>query len=92
MVEKHLIDNSTEMLFQYPSDVKGVPYKKLHVGNNGNYAKVHYDNIDKISDVVVLRVVSDSNTFTSTSKSRWQHNQLSLCTSLVTENKPISPE
>jgi hypothetical protein len=40
--EKHLIDNSTDMLFQSPSEVKWVPYNKFHVGN---YDKVHYDNI-----------------------------------------------
>jgi hypothetical protein len=60
------------MLFQYPSNVKWVPYIKFHVGN---YDKIHYDNI---RDVMVLLVVSESNTFTSTSMSRWQHNQLSL--------------
>ena len=52
MMEKHVMDNSTDMLFQHPSNVKWVPYNKFHVGN---YDKVHYD---KISDVVVLRVVS----------------------------------
>ena len=69
MVEKHLMDNSTDMLFQHPSDVKWVPYNKFHVGN---YDKVHYD---KISDVMVLRVVSESNTYTSTCMSRWQHDR-----------------
>jgi hypothetical protein len=72
MVEKHLIDISTDMLFQSPSNVKWVSYNKFHVGN---YDKVHYDNF---SDVMVLRVVSDSNTYARTSMSRWQHDQLSL--------------
>ncbi len=72
MVKKHLIDDSTELLFQSPSDVKWVPYNKFRLGN---YDKVHYDNI---SDVMVLPVVSKSNTFTSTSMSRWLHDQLSL--------------
>jgi hypothetical protein len=60
------------MLFQSPSDVKWVPYNKFHVGN---YANVHYDNI---SDVMVLWMVSESITFTRTSMSRWQHDQLGL--------------
>jgi hypothetical protein len=60
------------MLFLSPSDVKWVPYNKFHVGI---YDKVHYDNI---SDVMALLVVSESNTYTSTSMSRWQHDQLSL--------------
>ena len=37
MVEQHLSDNSTGILFQQASDVKWVPYKKLHVSN---YRKV----------------------------------------------------
>ena len=41
MVKKHLIDNSTDMLFQSPSNVIWVPYNKFHVGN---YDNVHYDN------------------------------------------------
>ncbi len=72
MVEKHFIDHSTDMQFQSPSDVKCVPYNKFHVGN---YDKVHYDNI---SDVMVLLVVTKSNTFTRTSMGRWQHDKLSL--------------
>ena len=63
MVEKHLIDNSTDMLFHSPSYAEWVPCNKFHVRN---YDQVHYDNI---SDVMVLRVVSESNTCMS----RWQH-------------------
>ncbi len=33
IVEKHLIDDSTDMLFQSPSNVKRVPYNKFHVEN-----------------------------------------------------------
>ncbi len=64
MVEKHLIDNSINMLFQPPSNVKWVANKKLHVGG---YDKVHYDNLN---DFMVLLVVSESNTFTRTSMRR----------------------
>jgi hypothetical protein len=52
--------------------MRSLNYNKFHVGN---YDKVHYDNI---SDVMVLRVVSKSNTYTRTSMSRWQHDHLSL--------------
>ncbi len=51
-------DNSTDILYQYASDVKWVSYNKLHVGN---YEKVHYDTM---SDVVVLKVGSKENTCT----------------------------
>jgi hypothetical protein len=58
VVEQHLSDNSTDILFQQPSNVTWVPYNKLHVSN---YHKVHHD---KMGDVVVLKVVSQKNTFT----------------------------
>ncbi len=70
MVEKHLIVSSTDILFQPPSDVKWVPLNKFHIRN---YDKVYYDNI---SDVMVLRLVSESNTFTHTSMNQWQHEQV----------------
>ena len=59
MVEQHLSDNSTDILFQQASNVTWVPYNKLHVSN---YSKVHHD---KMSDVVVLKVESQKNTYTS---------------------------
>ncbi len=58
MVEQHLSDNSTDILFQQASNVRWVPYNKLHVRN---YCKVHHD---KMSDVVVLNVESQKNTYT----------------------------
>ncbi len=58
MVEQHLSDNSTDILFQQGSDVKWVQYNKLHVSN---YCKAHHD---KMSYVVVLKVESQKNTFT----------------------------
>ena len=33
MVEQHLSDNSTDILFQQASEVIWVPYNKLHVSN-----------------------------------------------------------
>ena len=42
--EKHLIDKTTDMLFQSPSEVKWVPYNKFHVGD---YEKVYYDKISE---------------------------------------------
>ena len=46
MVEQHLSD-STDILFHQASNVKWVPYNKLHVSN---YRKVHHD---QMSNVVV---------------------------------------
>jgi hypothetical protein len=59
-------------LFWSPSNVKWVPYNKFHVGN---YDEALYDSI---RSVIVLRVVSELDTFTRTSMNRWQHDQLIL--------------
>ena len=56
-MDQFLSDNSTDKLYQHASDVKWIPYNKLHVGN---FEKVHYDTK---SDVVVLKVRSQENTY-----------------------------
>ena len=56
MVQQHLSDNSTDILFQQASDIIWIPYNMLHVSN---YRKVHHD---KMSNVVVLKVESQKNT------------------------------
>ncbi len=65
MVEQVLSDNSTDILFKSASDVKWFVYNKLHVGN---YSKVHHD---KVSDVIILRVNSQENTFTRVLMNKW---------------------
>ena len=67
MIDQILPDNlnSTDILYQHASDVKWLPYNKLHVGN---YDKVHYDTK---SDVVVLKVGSKENTYTRAIQGKW---------------------
>ncbi len=60
IVERFLSNNTIDILFKSVSDVKWILYNKLHVGN---YSKVDHDR-DKVSDVTVLRVNSQENTFT----------------------------
>ncbi len=55
---QHLPDNFTDILFQQASYVTWVPYNKLHVSN---YRKFNHD---KMSNVVVLKVESQNNTYT----------------------------
>ena len=55
MGEQHLSDNSTDILFQQASHVVWAPYNKLRVINNRE---------DKMSDVVVLKVERQKNTYT----------------------------
>ena len=71
MVDQSLSDNST-ILSQHASGVKWVPYNKLHVGN---YEKVHYDTK---SDVVVLKVRSQENTYTRAIHGKWLSDKVTL--------------
>ena len=62
------------MLYKHASDVKWIPYNKLHVGK---YMRVHHDTM---SDVVVLKheVGSEENTYTRAIQCMWLSNQLIL--------------
>ncbi len=57
MVEQFQSDNSTDILYKNPSDVKWVPYNWLHITN---YARVH-ENLT--SDVMVMLANSEVNTY-----------------------------
>ena len=83
MVEQHLSDNSTDILFQQASNVTWVPYNKLHVSN---YRKVHHD---KMSDVVVLKVESQKNTYTRAILSKFLADYNELLRIRDKENNPI---
>ena len=48
MVEQYQSDNSTDILFSTPSNVKWIPYNRLHLAN---YTRVHFDST---SDVMVM--------------------------------------
>ena len=72
MGDQFLSDNSTDILYQHASDVKWVPYNKVHAGN---YEKAHYDTK---SDVVVVKVGSQGNTYTSAIQGKWLSDQVTL--------------
>jgi hypothetical protein len=72
MVDQFLSDNSTDILYQHASNVIWVPYTKLHVGY---YEKVHYDTM---SDVVVLKIMSKENTYTSAIQGKWLRDKVAL--------------
>ena len=71
-MDQFLSDNSTDKLYQHDSDVKWIPYNKLHVGN---YEKVHFDTK---SDVVVLKVMSKENTYTRAIQGKWLSDKVAL--------------
>ncbi len=72
MVKQFLSDNATDILFKSASGVKWVVYNELHVGN---YSEGHHD---KVSDVIVLRVNSQENTFTRVLMHKWVLDQMEL--------------
>ena len=74
MVDRFLSDNPTNILYQHASDVKWEPYNKFHVAN---YERVHYDTK---SDVVVLKVGSQENTYPRAIFGKWLNDKVTLGT------------
>jgi hypothetical protein len=72
MVEQYQFDNSTDILFRSPSDVKWIPYNRLHIGN---YTRVHYDST---SDVMVMRDNTEVDAFTRVTQIQWLQDKLAL--------------
>ena len=72
MVEKYQSDNSTDILYKTPSDVNWIPYNRLHIAN---YTRVHYDSA---SDVMVMRVNTEANTYTQVTQRQWLMDKLDL--------------
>ena len=58
MIEKYQSDQATDILFRTDSDVKWIPYNPLHISNN---TRVHFD---PASDMMVMRVNAETNSFT----------------------------
>ena len=74
-------ENSCEILYQTPSQVKWEPYNKLHISN---YKKVHYD---VVSDVMVLQVNTRENTFVRVTQKQFNDDLLNLLTIAATEQQ-----
>jgi hypothetical protein len=65
MVEQYQSDNSTDILFSTPSNVKWIPYNRLHLAN---YTRVHFDST---SDVMVMLINTETNTYTRVTQTRY---------------------
>ena len=74
-------ENSCDILYQTPSQVKWEPYNKLHISN---YKKVHYD---VVSDVMVLQVNTRENTFVRVTQKQFNDDLLNLLTIAATEQR-----
>ena len=65
MIEKYQSDQATDILFQTESDVKWIKYNPLHISN---YTRVHFD---VASNMMVMRVNTEVNTFTRITQIQW---------------------
>ena len=81
VVEQYQSDNSTDILYRNPSDVKWIPYNKLHVSN---YTGVHYDST---SDVMVMRVNTENNSYTRVTQKQWLMDKLDLTKAIFEEQQ-----
>ena len=81
MIEKYLSDMSTDILFRTESDMKWIPKNRLHIGN---YTRVHYD---ITSDMMVLRVYMEVNTFTQVTQVQWLQDKLALTNAILEEQQ-----
>jgi hypothetical protein len=81
VVEQYQSDNKTGILYRSPSDIKWIPCNKLHISN---YARVHYDST---SDVMVMRVNTESNSYTRVTQHQWLMDMLDLCEAVSKEQQ-----
>ncbi len=63
---------SNYILFQTESDVEWIKYNPLHISN---YTRVHFD---VASDMMVMRVNTEVNTFTRITQIQWLQDKLAL--------------
>jgi hypothetical protein len=79
MIEKYQSDQSTDILFQTESDVTWIPYNPLHISN---YTRVHFD---PASDLMVMRVNTETNSFTRVNQLKWLQDKLALSNAVIDE-------
>ena len=65
MMKKYQSDQATDILFRTDSDVKWIPYNQLHISI---YTRVHFD---LASDLMVMRVNTEANSFTRVTQLKW---------------------
>ncbi len=70
VIEKYQSDQSTDILFRTESDVKWIPYNLLYISN---YTRVHFD---PASDLMVMRVNTETNSFTRVTQNKWIQDKL----------------
>ena len=81
MIEKYQPDQATDILIRTDSDVKWIPYNLLL---NSNYTRVHYI---FTSDMIVMRVNTEVNTFTRVTQIQWLQDKFALTISVLEEQQ-----
>ena len=75
MIEKYQSDQATDILFRKEStysDVKWIPYNQLHISND---TRVHFD---QASDMMLMRVNTETNSFTRVTQLKWLRDKMAL--------------
>ena len=79
MIEKYQSDQATDILFLTDSDVTWIPYNPLRISN---YAKVPFD---LASDMMVMRVNTETNSFTRVTQLKWLRDKIALSNAVLDE-------
>jgi len=79
MIEKYQSDQATDILFRTESDVKWIKYNPLHISN---YTSVHFD---PASDMMVMRVNTETNSFTQVTQLKWLRDKMALSKAVLDE-------
>ena len=77
MIQKHLPDQATDILFRTESDVKWIPFNPLHISN---YSRVDFD---PASDMMVMRVNTETNSFTRVTQLKWLRDKIALSNAVL---------
>ena len=81
VVEQYQSDQSTDILYRSQSNVKWIPYNRLHISN---YTRIHYDSA---SDMMVMRVNTEANTYTRVTQHQWLMEKLDLSKAVLEEQQ-----
>jgi hypothetical protein len=81
VVEQYQSDQSTDILYRSQSNVKWIPYNRLHISN---YTRIHYDSA---SDMMVMRVNTEANTYTRVTQHQWLMDKLDLSKAVLEEQQ-----
>ena len=80
MIKKYQSDQATDILFRTESDAKWITYNPLHISN---YTRVHFD---PASDMMVMCVNTETNSFTRVTQLKWLRDKIALSNAVLDEH------